>query len=106
MSDVPSMSVTETPYEHIVISQDGVPTIAGTNMKVVELIAEKIAYGWSPEEMHFQHLYLTLGQIHSALAYYWDHQEELDGDMERRQQQAKQMRKAAGPFVFSCSAET
>ena len=40
--------------------------------------------GWSPEELAFQHPYLTLGQIHSALAYYWDHQEELDHDIERR----------------------
>ncbi|MBF0328235.1 MAG: DUF433 domain-containing protein [Nitrospirae bacterium] len=35
-------------------------------MKVVELVVEKIAYGWSPEELHFQHPYLTLGQIYSA----------------------------------------
>ncbi len=34
-------------------------------MKVVE----QKAYGWSAEELHFQHPYLTLGQIHSALAY-------------------------------------
>ncbi len=53
-------------------------------MKVVELVLEKIAYGWSPEELHFQHSYLSLGQIHSALAYYWDHQNELDQDIERR----------------------
>ena len=31
-----------------------------------------------------QHPYLTLGQIYSALAYYWDHREELDQDIERR----------------------
>jgi len=53
-------------------------------MKVVELVAERMAYGWSPEEFHFQHPYLTLGQIHSALAYYWDHQEEIDRHIERR----------------------
>jgi len=51
---------------------------------VIELVLEKIAYGWSPEELHFQHPYLSLGQIHSALAYYWDHQEELDQEVERR----------------------
>ena len=53
-------------------------------MKVVELVVEQRAYGWSPEELHFQHPYLELGQIHSALAYYWDHQEELDRDIQRR----------------------
>ncbi len=39
-------------------------------MKVVELVVEQRTYGWSPEELHFQHPYLTLRQIHSAPAYY------------------------------------
>lgn len=78
------MSVVETRYEHVLLDEAGVPIISGTNMKVIELVLEKIAYGWSPEELHFQHPYLSLGQIHSALAYYWDHQEELDQEIERR----------------------
>jgi uncharacterized protein (DUF433 family) len=40
------------------------------------LVVEQQAYGWSPEELHFQHPYLTSGQIHSAPACYWDHREE------------------------------
>ena len=74
-----------------------VPIIAGTNMKVVELVMAQLAYGWSPEELHFQHPYLSLGQIHSALAYYWDHKEELDADIERRRQYAEEARREAGP---------
>ncbi len=77
------MASVKTKYEHIVL-EDGVPVIGGTNMKVVELVVEKMAYGWSPEELRYQHPYLTLGQIHSALAYYWDHVAELDADIERR----------------------
>jgi hypothetical protein len=53
-------------------------------MKVVELVTAQAAYGWSPEELHFQFPYLSLGQIHSALAYYWDHQDDLDRDIARR----------------------
>ncbi len=78
------MTIVETRYEHVILSDGNVPIIAGTNMKVIELILEKTAYGWSPEELKFQHSYLTLGQIHSALAYYWDHKEELDHDIEKR----------------------
>lgn len=74
----------ETKYEHVVLDENGVPGISGTNMKVIELVLEKSAYGWSPEELHFQHPYLSLGQIHSALAYYWDHQIELDEDIKKR----------------------
>lgn len=91
------MSLVRTRYEHIAIDEDGVPTIAGTTMKVVELVVERLAYGWSPEELHFQHPYLTLGQIHSALAYYWDHADELDRDIERRLQFVEQVRQAVGP---------
>ncbi len=53
-------------------------------MKLVELILDNIAYGWSPEELHFQHPYLSMGQIYSALAYYWDHKQAVDQDIERR----------------------
>ena len=73
-----------TAYRHITIDGNGVPLIAGTTMKVVELILDSKAYGWSPEELHFQHPYLEMGQIYSALAYYWDHRNELDQDIERR----------------------
>lgn len=73
-----------TPYAHISLAEDGTPTIAGSTTKVVELVGELYAYGWSPAEMRFQHPHLTLGQIHSALAYYYDHREALDKDLERR----------------------
>ncbi|MCP4681453.1 MAG: DUF433 domain-containing protein [Desulfobacterales bacterium] len=74
----------ETKYEHIELDKAGIPIISGTNMKVIELVLGKIAHGWSPEELHFQHPFLTLGQIYSALAYYCDHQKELDQDIDRR----------------------
>jgi len=89
--------VTRITYEHVQVNADGTPIISGTTMKVVELVMAQMAYGWSPEELHFQHPYLTLGQIHSALAYYWDHKEELDADIERRWRYADEARRNAGP---------
>lgn len=77
------MSVATT-YEHIVLSKAGVPVIEGTNTKIVEIVAEMKAYGWSPEEIHFQHPYLSLGQIYSALAFYWDNAGEIDRDLKAR----------------------
>ena len=88
---------TPTTYEHVQLDIDGIPFIGGTTMKVVELVMAQMAYGWSPEELHFQHPYLTLGQIHSALAYYWDHKETLDADIKQRLQLAEQARQEAGP---------
>lgn len=80
------MPATKTAYEHIEVDNKGVPFISGTTMKVIEILVEKLAHGWSAEEIHFQHPYLTLGQIYSALAYYADHQEEIERDVERRLQ--------------------
>jgi hypothetical protein len=53
-------------------------------VKEIELALDKLAHGWSPEEMHFQHPHLSLAQIHTALAYYYDHQADLDAEIERR----------------------
>ena len=91
------MATVQTPYQHIVLDDRGVPLIAGTTMKVVELVTSQQAHGWSPEELAFQYPYLTMGQIHSALAYYWDHQEELDADMARRLALADELRRKAPP---------
>lgn len=88
---------TMTTYEHVHLDSQGAPAIVGTTMKVVELVMAQIAYGWSPEELLFQHPYLTLGQIHSALAYYWDHKDELDADIESRRRYAEEERHKAGP---------
>ncbi|MCD6294312.1 MAG: DUF433 domain-containing protein [Deltaproteobacteria bacterium] len=57
----------KTKYEHVALDDKGVPIIVGTNMKVIEIVLEKTAYGWRPEELYFQHPHLTLGQIYSAL---------------------------------------
>ncbi|MBZ0319060.1 MAG: DUF433 domain-containing protein [Anaerolineae bacterium] len=83
---------TATLYKHVVLNDAGVPIVEGTTTKVIEIVLDVKAYGWSPEEIHFQHPYLSLGQIHSALAYYWDHQEKLDTDIERRLLQAEEIR--------------
>lgn len=70
-------------YPHIAVDEKGA-VIEGTTLKVVELVAEHLAYGWSPEEICLQHPYLTLGQVHSALAYYWDHAENLNKEIAER----------------------
>jgi uncharacterized protein (DUF433 family) len=91
------MSLAEMRYEHIVLDDAGIPLIAGTTMKVIELVLERSAYGWSAEELHFQHPYLSLGQIHSALACYWDHQEDLDQDIAHRRARVAELRRTTPP---------
>ena len=75
----------------IEIDDQGVAWITGANTKVIEVVLDKLAYGWSPEEMHFQHPHLSLAHIHAALAYYYENQEELDSDIARRRQEVEKM---------------
>ncbi len=92
------MVMTETRYKHIILDGQNRPIIEGTTMKVTELVESHLAYGWSPQELHFQYPYLTLGQIYSALAYYWDHKEELDRKIQEGFEFAEEMRRNAEPW--------
>ena len=83
----------ETRYEHIILNDTHIPVISGTTMKVVELVLAQAAYGWSAEELRVQFPYLTLGQIYSALAYYWDHREEFDANIEGRLEKVTRIQK-------------
>jgi uncharacterized protein (DUF433 family) len=60
----------------------GIAWIGGTKVKVTEVVLDKLAYGWSPEEIHFQHRNLSLAQIHGALTYYYENQAELDAQIQ------------------------
>lgn len=91
-----AMTLTATEHKYVQLDERNVPIISGTTMKVVELVTSQFAYGWSPEELHLNYLHLSMSQIHSALAYYWDHKEEIDSDMERRFQFAEKLRQEAG----------
>lgn len=97
----------ETRYEHVVLNEAHIPLISGTTMKVTELVLAQAAYGWSAEELHIQFPHLTLGQIYSALAYYWDHREELDKDMEKRLEKVDTIHKSipVSPLVRRLKAK-
>ena len=76
---------------HIEVDEAGVARIAGTTTKVIEIALDKLVHESSPEEMHFQYPYLSLAQIHAALTYYYDHQLELDAEIQRVWQSVQQM---------------
>jgi uncharacterized protein (DUF433 family) len=97
----------ETPYKHVVLDEQGTPIIAGTTMKVKELVAERLAWGWSPEELLINHPYLTLGQIFSALAYYADHQAEIDQAIKEDVRYMDELRRKAEslPLVVRMKAQ-
>ncbi len=64
--------------------ENGVVWIDNANVKVIEVALDKLAHGSSPEEMRSQYPHLSLAQVHAALAYYYNHQNEMNAEIERR----------------------
>ena len=94
------------PHPHIDHDAHGAPVVAGTTMKIVELVMAQRAHGWSPEELCFQYPHLSMAEIHAALTYYWDHESELDEDIERRSRFADESRRksASSPLAQRLAA--
>ena len=67
----------------IKLDERGVAWIAGTKVKVTEVVLDKIADGSSPEEIHFQHPNLSLAQIYGAPTYYYENWDGIDEEIRR-----------------------
>ena len=79
-------------YAHVELSSDGVPLIEGTTTKVIEVALDRLAHHWDADEIQRQHPHLSLSQIHGALSYYYDHEEELNRDIEHRSSTVESIR--------------
>ncbi len=59
-------------------------------IRVAQIVMDYLAYGWSVDEICRQHLYLLPAEAHAAMAYYFDHQEEIDREIRQEWQQAQE----------------
>src|SRR5437867_4387118 len=84
-------------YPHIDLSPDGVPMLAGTRIKVIEIVLDRLAYHWDADEIQRQHPHLSLAQIYAALTYYYDHQDEMDRMIESQLDEVERIKKEIGP---------
>ena len=50
-------------------------------IRVAQIVADHLGYGWSAEEIIRQYPYLAPAEVHAALAYYFDHREEIDAEL-------------------------
>ena len=93
-------------HPHIRLDDQGVAWIDDANVKVIEVVLDRLAYGWSPEEIHFQQPHLSLAQIHAALAHYYDHQVSLDAEIARQEEAIHRLQREAGdsPLVARLKA--
>ena len=91
MSGIQTVSVAPS---HVTIDDKGIARIDGTRMKVI-FIAQALKAGETAEQMRDAWPHLSLAQIHSAISYYYDHQPQIDAEIERTLEEARTMRAAA-----------
>jgi uncharacterized protein (DUF433 family) len=78
---------------HIYLDERGRGWIDDTNVKVIEVVLDKVG-GMTPEEIHEAYPDLSLAQIHAALSYYYDHKAEYDAEIERQEREFEALRAA------------
>lgn len=61
----------------------GRPCLAGTGLRVTDIVIASIMRLQSPDEIAFG-FDITLAQVYAAMAYYYEHQAELDADMRQQ----------------------
>ena len=89
--------MTQTAYKHVTLDANGVARIDGTRMKVEHIVKEKMSGSATPDQLHEAYPHLTLAQIHAALAYYYDHQAEMDAEIVRDLREYDLLRAQAPP---------
>lgn len=60
----------------------GRPCVAGTRIRVQDIYVWHELDGQSPDEIAAQFPQLSLADIHGALAYFHDHREEIEADVQ------------------------
>jgi uncharacterized protein (DUF433 family) len=69
----------------------GRPRIAGHRIRVMDIVALHEQFGQTPDEIVSAYPSLTLADVHAALAYYFDHQQEIQDDLAEDRQLAEEM---------------
>ena len=89
--------ISDTPYKHIFIMDDGRAMIGGTRIKVEYIVSCSETWGQSPQEIQEGYPFLTMGQIYSALAYYCDNKALVDRQIQEAEEYAEKMRALLDP---------
>jgi uncharacterized protein (DUF433 family) len=71
--------------------------IAGSRIRVQDIYGYAELQGLSPDQIVEQLPHLTLGQIHAALSYYFDHREQILSEIREDEEFARAMRTRTGP---------
>src|SRR3990170_4718540 len=71
--------------------------IAGTRTRVQDVYALAEIQGLTPDQIIEQLPHLSLGQIHAALSYFFDHREQILNELREDESFVQAMRPETGP---------
>lgn len=86
--------------EHIEITPGvcgGKPRIAGHRIKVQHVAIWHERMGMDPEKIVEEYPQLSLADVHAALAYYYDHRDQIDAEIKEGEEFADRLRAEAPP---------
>jgi uncharacterized protein (DUF433 family) len=92
--------VQPTLNQHIELRPDvcgGKPCIAGTRIRVWDIYVLHERLGKTADEILADYPQLSLADVHAALAYYFDHQREIDSQMKSADDFVEQLKSLTGP---------
>jgi uncharacterized protein (DUF433 family) len=75
----------------------GKPRIDGHRIKVEHVAICSERMGMSPDEIVSAHPTISLAQVHAALAYYFEHKDEIDADIEEGRRFVEELRANTPP---------
>ena len=94
MSEEIGTSPTVVVNSHIQITPGtcgGKPRIAGHRIRVEDIVVWHERMNLSVDEIIARYPQLTLAEVYAALAYYHDHREQIDAQMETGKQRVEEM---------------
>lgn len=76
-------------------------------IRIAQIVMDYLSHGWSADEMCRQHPHLSIAEAHAAMAYYFDHQEQVDTEIREEFQAAQASRKEQpdSPFITRLRAQ-
>lgn len=94
--------LTTTNYPHIECVPGQPPRLERLpRVRVAQVVMDYLAHGWSVDVICRQYPQLQTAEVHAAMAYYFDHQAEIDADIRNEWTAAEQERRDTprSPFL-------
>jgi uncharacterized protein (DUF433 family) len=89
-------ATTPAPMPHVEITPGicgGKPRIAGSRIRVQDIVIWHDRMGLSADEIVSRYPHIPLAGVYAALAYYHDHRQAIDADMESGRALVEEMRR-------------